>query len=162
MGQLPCTGQRHKVQSLQGGGEAWGALAFPAPGELQGDLLACSAPSLHCEEALARLLDGKSGAWGQYFRPRLPLRFGKVKVKLLSHVRLFVTPWTGVYQAPLSMEFSRQEDRSGLTFPSLGDIPDPGIEPRSPTSQADALPSEPPGKLLRFGPEAKITAVTQG
>ena len=150
------------MQSLQGGGEAWGALAFPAPGELQTDLLACCARSLHCEEALARLLDGKSGVWGRYFRPRLPLCFGKVKVKLLSHVRLFVTSWTGVYQAPLSMEFSRQEYRSGLTFPSSGDLPDPGIKPRSPALQADALPSEPPGKLLCFGPEAKNTAVTQG
>ena len=44
------------------------------------------------------------------------------------------------------MEFSRQEYRSGLPFPSPGDLPDPGIEPKSPTLQADALPSEPPGK----------------
>ena len=42
--------------------------------------------------------------------------------------------------------FSRQEYQSGLPFPSPGDLPDPGIEPRSPTLQADALPSEPPGK----------------
>ena len=45
------------------------------------------------------------------------------------------------------MGFSRQEYWSGLPFPSPGDLPDPGIEPRSPTLQADALPSEPPGKL---------------
>ena len=44
------------------------------------------------------------------------------------------------------MGFSRQEYWSGLPFPSPGDLPDPGIEPRSPTLQADALPSEPPGK----------------
>ena len=49
-------------------------------------------------------------------------------------------------QAPLSMEFSRQEYWSGLPFPSPGDFPDPGIEPESPTLQADSLPSEPPGK----------------
>ena len=49
------------------------------------------------------------------------------KVKLLSRVQLFVTPWTVVYQAPLSMGFSRQEYWSGLPFPSLGDLPDPGI-----------------------------------
>ena len=67
-------------------------------------------------------------------------------VKLLSYVWLFVIPWTVAYQAPLSMEFSRQDYWSGLPFPSLGDLPDPGIEPRSPTLQADALPSEPPGK----------------
>ena len=70
----------------------------------------------------------------------------KVKVKSLSCVQLFVTPWTVAYQAPWSMEFSRQEDWSGLPFPSPGNPPNPGIEPESPTLQADALPSEPPGK----------------
>ena len=70
-----------------------------------------------------------------------------VKVKSLSCVRLFATPWTIAYQAPQSMEFSRQEYWSGLPFPSPGDLPDPGIEPGSPTLWADALLSEPPGKL---------------
>ena len=69
-----------------------------------------------------------------------------MKVKSPSRVRVFVTPWTVVYQAPQSMEFSRQEYWSGLPFPSPGDLPNPGIEPRCPTLQADALPSEPPGK----------------
>ena len=69
-----------------------------------------------------------------------------VCVKSLSRVRLFVTPWTVAYQVPPSMGFSRQECWSGLPFPSPGDLPDPGIEPGSPTLQADALPSEPPGK----------------
>ena len=54
------------------------------------------------------------------------------KVKLLSRVRLFATPWTVAYQGPLSMGFSRQEYWRGLPFPSPGDLPDPGIEPRSP------------------------------
>ena len=72
----------------------------------------------------------------------------KSEVKLLSHVHLFATPWTVAYKAPLSMEFSRQEYWSGLPFPSPGDLPDPGIKPRSPALQADALPSEPPGKPL--------------
>ena len=49
--------------------------------------------------------------------------------------------------ASLSMGFSRQEYWSGLPFPSPGDLPDLGIEPRSPTLEADALTSEPPGKL---------------
>ena len=49
-------------------------------------------------------------------------------------------------QAPLSMEFSRQEYWNGLPFPSLEDLPDPGIEPRSPALQEDSLPQEPPGK----------------
>ena len=47
----------------------------------------------------------------------------------------------------LFMRFSKQEYWSGLPFPSPGDLPGPGIEPRSPTLQADSLPSEPPGKL---------------
>ena len=68
--------------------------------------------------------------------------------KLLSLVQLFVIPWTAAYQAPLSMEFSRQEYWSGLPFPSPGDLPDPGIKPRSPVLQADALPSELLGKPL--------------
>ena len=54
-------------------------------------------------------------------------------------------PSTVDYQAPPSMGLSRQEYWSGLPFPSPGDLPDPGIKPRSPALQADALPSEPPG-----------------
>ena len=54
----------------------------------------------------------------------------KVKVKSLSHVRLFATPWTVARQAPLPM----------------GNLPNPGIDPASPALQADSLPSEPPGK----------------
>ena len=69
-----------------------------------------------------------------------------MKVKSLSRVRLFVTPWTIAYQAPPSLGFSRLEYWSGLPFPSPGDLPNPGIEPGSPTFQADALTSEPPGK----------------
>ena len=57
-----------------------------------------------------------------------------------------MTPWTVAQQAPLSMGFSREEYWRGLPFPSPGDLPDPGIEPGSPALQADALPSEPPGK----------------
>ena len=60
------------------------------------------------------------------------------KVKSLSRVRLFATPWTVAYQASLSVGFSRQEYWSGLLFPSPGDLPDPGIEPRSPALEADA------------------------
>ena len=70
----------------------------------------------------------------------------KVKVKLLSHVRLFATPWTVAYQAPPSMGFSRQEYWNRLPFPSPGDLPNPGIEPGSPAFQVDALSSEPNSK----------------
>ena len=67
-----------------------------------------------------------------------------MKVKSLSCVQLFATPWTVAYQA-LSMGFSRQEYWSGLPFPSPGDLPNPRIKPVSPALQTDALPSEPPG-----------------
>ena len=57
-----------------------------------------------------------------------------------------VTPWTVAHQAPLSMEFSRQEYWRGLPFPPPGDLPNPGIETVSPSLQVDSLPSEPPGR----------------
>ena len=71
------------------------------------------------------------------------------KVKSLSRVQLFAISWTVVYQASLSMGFSRQEYWSGVPFPSPGDPPDPGIEPRSPALQVDTLPSEPPEKPIK-------------
>ena len=68
------------------------------------------------------------------------------KTVKVSSVWLSETAWTIAYQAPLSMEFSRQEYWSGLPFPSPGDLPNQRIEPRSPTLQVDSLPSESPGK----------------
>ena len=65
------------------------------------------------------------------------------KVKSFSRVQLFGTPWTVAYQASPSMGYW-----NGLPFPSPGDLPDPGIEPRSPALEADALTSEPPGKPM--------------
>ena len=70
----------------------------------------------------------------------------EVKVKSLSCVQLFATPWPVAYQAPLSMGFSRREYWTGLPFPSTEDLPNPGIEPESPALRADALTSKPPGK----------------
>ena len=58
---------------------------------------------------------------------------------ILSHVRLFATPWPVACQAPLSMGFSRKQYWSGLLFPLPGDIPDPGIEFTSPALQAASL-----------------------
>ena len=66
-----------------------------------------------------------------------------VKVKSLSRVQLFATPWTIAYQAPQFKEFSRQEYWSGMPFLSPGDLPNPGIEPGSPVLWGDALPYEP-------------------
>ena len=74
----------------------------------------------------------------------------KVKVKLLSCVRLFATLWTVAHQAPPPMGFSKEEYWSGLPFPSPWDLPNPGIKPRSPTLQADTLTSEPPGKPINY------------
>ena len=62
-----------------------------------------------------------------------------------------MTPWTVAQQAPLSMEFSRQEHWSRLPFPSPGNLPNPGIEPGSPALQAESSLSEPPGKLTVTG-----------
>ena len=79
--------------------------------------------------------------------PQTPWKWKWKKVKSLSRVWLFATPWTVAHQASPSMGFSRQEYWSGLPVPSPGDLPDPGIEHRSPALQADALTSEPPAKL---------------
>ena len=68
-----------------------------------------------------------------------------------SRVQLCATPWTVAYQALQSMGFSRQEYWSGLPFTSLGDLPNPGNEPRSPTLQADSLPAEPQGQPVDTG-----------
>ena len=69
-------------------------------------------------------------------------------VQSLSRVQFFVTPWTVAKQALLSMGFSRREYWSMLPFPSPGDLPNPGIEPGSPSLQADVLPSEPQGSPI--------------
>ena len=74
----------------------------------------------------------------------MALTLKKLKVKLL-----FAVPWTIAYQAPPSVEFSRQEYWSGLPFPSPWDFPDPRIEPWSPELQEDTLPSEPPRKPIK-------------
>ena len=74
----------------------------------------------------------------------------KVKVKSFSHVRLCVTPWTVAYQAPLSIGFSRQEYWSGLPFPSPGDLPNPGIEPRSTALQAECFTVRATGEYFHY------------
>ena len=79
-------------------------------------------------------------------------------MKSLSRVQLFVTLWTVAYQAPPSIGFSRQEYWSGLPLPSAGDLTNPGIEPRSPTLEADALTSEPPQYPLKGGSINRISA----
>ena len=83
------------------------------------------------------------------------------KVKLLSCVRLFVIPWTVVSQAPPCMGCSRHDYWSGLPSPSPGDLPDPGIKPGSPALQADALPSEPPGKPIYPGGVSRMSFIAR-
>ena len=70
-----------------------------------------------------------------------------------------MTLWIVAPQAPLSMEFSRQEYWSELPFPPSGDLLDPGIEPGSPALLADSLPSEPPGKPNRVCEEVFIDLI---
>ena len=70
----------------------------------------------------------------------------KMKVKLLSRVQLFATPWTVAFQAPQSMEIFQASVPEWVAISSSRVSPEPGIEPRSPTLQADALQAEPPGK----------------
>ena len=66
-------------------------------------------------------------------------------VKSLTRIQLFATPWTVAHQAPPSMKVSRQDYWSGWPLPSPRDLPDPAIEPWSPSLRADALPFEPVG-----------------
>ena len=75
----------------------------------------------------------------RHFHCFVPLHCCACVLSHFSHVQLFVTPWTVAHQAPLSMGFSRQEYWSGLPCPPPGDLPNPGIEPGSPTLQEDSL-----------------------
>ena len=101
---------------------------------------------LICTQLISQSMDTRLHTSKYSFYCKTPKVKVKGKVKSLSHVRLFATLWTIAHQAPLSTGFSRQEYWSGLPFPSPGDLPNPGIEPRSPSLQADALTSEPLGK----------------
>ena len=79
----------------------------------------------------------------------------KKKNKIVPSVRCSAvsdsaTPWTVTHQTPLSMEFSRQEQWSRLSFPSPGDLPHPGIEPKSPALAGRFFTTEPPGKLIQM------------
>ena len=96
---------------------------------------------------------GVLGGWGRWAgidsNQQSELFFVVVVFQALICVQLFTTPWTVAHQAPLSMEFSRQEYWSELSFPSQGDLPDPGIELRFSALQADSLPSKPPLYICR-------------
>ena len=126
-----------------GGGPATGSMGTPRP-QLQTPLLILPTTQVPIKQAgpwesLTLVLDSK---------PTLATCLLFSREKSLSHVWLFVTPRTVAHQAPPSVGFSRQEYWRGLPFPSPGDVPDPGVEPRSPALQGDTLPSEPPRKLF--------------
>ena len=93
------------------------------------------------------MLEGKHPELGlETSHKPLPSSHPSERVKSLRRARLSATPWTAAYQAPLSMEFSRQEYWSVLPLPSPGNLPNPETEPGYPTLQADTLPYDPPGK----------------
>ena len=104
--------------------ECWSGLPFPSPGDLPDPGIKPGSPALQAD---ALTSEHQGSGCASYFS----------SVQSLSRVRLFATPWTVAYQAPPSMGFSRQECWSGLPFPSPGHLPDPGIEPESPSLQAD-------------------------
>ena len=89
------------------------------------------------------IFDGAKHALNWTHTPRMIM----IMIYSLSHVWLFETPWTVACQASLYMEFSRLECESELPFPFPGDLPDPGIKPRSSALQANSLPFEPLRKL---------------
>ena len=101
---------------------------------------------------------GKGGKKRQTFRCKTNNFWGcnvqhGVHAQLLSYVQLFESSWTIAHQAPLSMEFSRQEYWSGLSFPPPGDLPNPGTEPVSPASSTLAAgfsTTVPPGKPCEY------------
>ena len=108
------------------------------PGEMEGEV---------CPEAMSQLAPTESISPKEHLTSRKCVCVC-VCVLVAQFVQLFVTPWTAAHQAPLSMEFSRQEYWREFPTPSPGDHPNPGIEPQSPELQVDSLPSEPPGKPL--------------
>ena len=83
--------------------------------------------------------------------PQNGMFYMMMMIQLLSHIRLLVGPWTVAHQASLSMVFSRQEYWSGQPFPSAGDLPNPEIELRTLSLQADSLPAEPQRKPKNTG-----------
>ena len=89
-------------------------------------------------KGLSRVFSSATIRKHQFFSTQ-PSLWRNTKVKLLSCVRLFASPWTVAHQAPPSIGFSRQEYWRGLPFPSPGDLPNPGIEPGSPALEADAF-----------------------
>ena len=115
-----------------------------SPGKGNGNPLQYSCLENSMDKGTCKLQSTGSQRDGHDCATSLHLLYLFTQVESLSCVRLFANPWTVAHQAPPSMEFTRQEYWSGLPSHSPGDLPDPGIEPRSLALQADALLSEPP------------------
>ena len=106
--------------------EYWSGLPFPSPGDLPNPGIKPGSSELQVDS--------------------LPAKPSESESEVVQSCPTLCDPCTVAHQAPPSMGFSRQEHWSGLPFPSPGDLPDPGTEPRSPTLQADTLTSAPPEK----------------
>ena len=142
--------------------EYWSGLPFPSPKNLPHPEIEPASPALQADSLPLATRETLTDCGWHYFvcvcvgykLPLLILHFPSTlltkatSVKNVSHTVVSNSgiPWTVACQAPLSMEFSRQEYWSEYQFPSPGYFPNPGIEPRSPALQVDSLPSEPPGK----------------
>ena len=113
----------HKFEQTQVDSEGQGCLACCSPWDQSQTQLS------DWTTTLKNIQDNKKIKWLSKLCSEPERARKEKKVKLLSRVQLFVTPWTVACEAPLSMEFSRQEYWSGLPFSSPGDLPDPGIEP---------------------------------
>ena len=152
---LPASGSFPVSQLFTSGGQSIGvsASASVLPMNTQDWFLGWTGWISLQSNGLSRVFSNTTVQKHQFFGAQLSSQSNShihIVAKLLSHVRLFATPWTVAYQAPQSMEFSPvlQEYWSGLPFPSPRDLPNPGIELRSPTLQADTLLSEPAGKPI--------------
>ena len=121
--------------------EHWSELPFPSSGDLPNPGIEPGSPELQADSLLSEP-PGKTlsrivviSGYGVTILKLIFVSCGIQKMSacmcVLSCVQLFVTPWTVAHQAPLSMEFSRQEYWSGLPLPSPGELPEPGIEPSS-------------------------------
>ena len=123
--------------------EYWSGLLCPPTGDLPNPGIEPRFPALQADSLPSEPPEKPKNHYGP----------GSAKLstgeRLVSCVWLFVTAWTVAHQVPLSMEFSRQEYWSRLPFPSPEDLPDSGLEPRSPALQADYLLSDPLGKILQ-------------
>ena len=101
----------------------WSGLPFPSPGDLPNPGIEPRSPALQADSSPTELQGKQKGKRGDH-----RFKLTRLKVKSLSHVRLFAITWTAAQQAPLSVGFSRQEYRKGLPLPFLRDLPNPRIK----------------------------------